>query len=249
MARRVRAFSFGVPDMGQKHGKQPRNDRGLTEPEQKYVLARASGKLPAEAYLIGWPETTMADRIDTLKSAARNVECRPHVRAEFERLRDAATAKARTVVAEHLGIDRAWVMSNLKEVAERCLQHVPARDPRGKPITTTNEQGEEIGVYTFNAKGAVSALVPIGKELGMFADTKRPTDPLHAATDAELDAKLRQAADDIAKATGRSVAEVMAELGLTIEEQPSPHVAARATPPTHPPGGEAEQAPGDGTLH
>jgi phage terminase small subunit len=53
-----------------------------------------------------------------------------------------------------------WVLKNLKEVAERCMEAVPVLDKEGNPI----------GAYRFDANGANRALELLGKHLALFTD-------------------------------------------------------------------------------
>src|SRR5262245_17917773 len=55
------------------------------------------------------------------------------------------------------GISQAWVISRLKENADRAMQAVPVL-----------EDGKPSGEYTWNPNAANRALELIGKELGMF---------------------------------------------------------------------------------
>lgn len=84
-----------------------------------------------------------------------------HDKAAVERTRQKMTeqqAKEAANAAQALGIDAHYVLKNLKETAERCMQAVPVLD----------EEGEETGVYRFDSKGAIAALKAMGVEIGMF---------------------------------------------------------------------------------
>lgn len=98
----------------------------------------------------------------------------------------AATAKA----AEALSIDRHWVMTRLKENAERAMQAVP--------ITV---DGEATGEYRYEGSVANRALELLGKEIGMFVDRKEirtgaldglPADTLAAAREQLIAARDRR---------------------------------------------------------
>jgi len=79
-------------------------------------------------------------------------------------------------VAKQCELSQEWVLNNLKEVAERCMEAVPALDRHG------NETGE----FTFQASGANRALELIGKHLGMFVErvesTGKDGGPIQAET-------------------------------------------------------------------
>lgn len=55
-----------------------------------------------------------------------------------------------------------YVLSGFKEVVERCLQHEPVLD----------QNGNETGIWKFNALGANKALEMLGKHLNMFTGNK-----------------------------------------------------------------------------
>lgn len=67
--------------------------------------------------------------------------------------------------AERLCITADWVVMQLVEVYNRCMQHKPVYEWR-------NGELEETGEYAFNSKGALNALEMIGKHLNMFNNDK-----------------------------------------------------------------------------
>lgn len=76
-------------------------------------------------------------------------------------------------------VDATYVLSNLKEVVERCMQAKPVMifDPVEKCMVQATEEvigadGEyrEVGVYQFDSRGANTALQALGKHIGMFVD-------------------------------------------------------------------------------
>ncbi|NJB68521.1 phage terminase small subunit [Desulfobaculum xiamenense] len=81
-------------------------------------------------------------------------------------LRNEAVAEAVNVLREdaasHDMVTRQWVTARLKEVAERCMQVVPATPGKGR--------GEEGGEFRFDASNANRALSLLGKYLQMFSD-------------------------------------------------------------------------------
>lgn len=62
--------------------------------------------------------------------------------------------------AEELGIDAYYVLSNLKTIAERCLQNEEVKDREGNPT----------GEYKFEHNGALKANELMMKHLGMLSD-------------------------------------------------------------------------------
>lgn len=68
--------------------------------------------------------------------------------------------------AEKLELDAQWVLTKLKDVAERCLTEV-------EPILEFDRHSrsmEPTGEYKFDSQGANRALELIGKHLKMFTD-------------------------------------------------------------------------------
>ena len=59
-----------------------------------------------------------------------------------------------------------YVISSLKEVAERCLQRAKAVNAKGEQIR--DEEGR--GIWQFDSAGANKALGLLGKYLGLFTD-------------------------------------------------------------------------------
>ena len=66
---------------------------------------------------------------------------------------------------ERTELSADYVLKNLRESVERCMQRQPVMS-KGEQVT--DEQGNT--VWTFDAKGATRALELIGKHLGMFTD-------------------------------------------------------------------------------
>ena len=58
-----------------------------------------------------------------------------------------------------------YVLTNLREIVERCMQKQPVFT---KGEQATDEQGRAI--WTFDAKNAIRALELLGKNLGLFID-------------------------------------------------------------------------------
>ena len=90
-----------------------------------------------------------------------------------------ALAEARQEVTKEIKIDQQYVLSNLQELAERCMQKTPVMERRGnETVQATDEEGNHI--WAFNAAGAAKALELLGKYLGMFTD-KHQVDHIHYA--------------------------------------------------------------------
>jgi len=72
-------------------------------------------------------------------------------------------ARARELLdkkAKSCEVDAAWILRNLQEVGERCMQAVPVVDREGNPT----------GEYQFDSRGANRSFELLGKNLGMFSD-------------------------------------------------------------------------------
>ena len=85
-------------------------------------------------------------------------------------------------------INQDYVLNNLVEVTERCMQKRPVCTMKGEQVQDENGNG----VWSFNAQGANKALELIGRHLGMF------NDKLHLT--GELDLTTLEAARERAKA-------------------------------------------------
>lgn len=77
-----------------------------------------------------------------------------------------AIALAQAERARRTEISQDYVLGNLVEVTERCLQRRPVCGALG--VQVADEDGNS--VWTFNAQGANKALELIGKHLGMFKE-------------------------------------------------------------------------------
>jgi len=85
-----------------------------------------------------------------------------------------AIEKLQAARSEATGITTEWVITNLRNIAERCQQAQPVMrfDPTEKRMVQATEvdpeTGEEVGVYEFDSAGANKALELIGKHLGSW---------------------------------------------------------------------------------
>lgn len=68
-------------------------------------------------------------------------------------------------------IDRAYVLRNLREVAERCLQRAPVLQ-YNRSTRSYEPALDEAGnaVWQFDVTGAIRALELLGKHLGIFSE-------------------------------------------------------------------------------
>lgn len=89
-------------------------------------------------------------------------------------------------IQEHLSrkrdqveVTEAYVIRNLRENVERCMQAVPVLDKEGKPT----------GMYRYDAAGANKGLELLGRHLAMFTDNLKVSD-LDNVPDDELDGRI-----------------------------------------------------------
>ena len=82
----------------------------------------------------------------------------------------AAVKAAQEQVAERLGITRTWVLTNLKTVAERCMQAAPVLDRSGNRVYVETATGDLAPAFVFNPAGATRALELLGKHIGVLTD-------------------------------------------------------------------------------
>lgn len=71
--------------------------------------------------------------------------------------------------AERTEITADYVLSGIKEIAERCLQRAPVMEGRGEDrAQMVDEEGRH--VWTFDSSGANKAFENLGKHLKLFTD-------------------------------------------------------------------------------
>lgn len=88
--------------------------------------------------------------------------------------RIAAYLSTKTAIAsERAGVSVAYVLENLSEVVERCMQRAPVmvRAADGKGMEqAVDDEGRH--VWTFDSRGATGALKLLAQHLGMLKDAK-----------------------------------------------------------------------------
>ena len=82
----------------------------------------------------------------------------PEVTARLNELRAPALEKANVTVE--------YIVSNLVEVVERCMQRAPVVDGKGRQVQ--DEDGRD--VWVFDSRGANGALATLAKYKGMLTD-------------------------------------------------------------------------------
>lgn len=109
-----------------------------------------------DEYMIDLNATQAAIRAGYSESTAKEIGyenlTKPHI-AEAIEIRVKERSDKTKITSE-------WVLNNLKEITERCMQGEPVYD----------REGNETGEWRFEHSGANKALELIGKHLKMFTD-------------------------------------------------------------------------------
>ena len=85
--------------------------------------------------------------------------------------------------AEKSELSAEWILNNLKEVTERCLQKKPVVkfDKEEKcMMQVTDENGE--GVWTFDSSGANRSLELLGRHFGIFKEDEKAASEVYFYT-------------------------------------------------------------------
>ena len=78
----------------------------------------------------------------------------------------AAIVAAQAERSARVSVSADYVLSNLVEIVERCMQRAPVLTMKGEQVV--DDEGRN--VWRFDAKGANKSLELLGKHLGMFTD-------------------------------------------------------------------------------
>jgi len=122
----------------------------LTIKQEKYVQGLFAGLSQREAYKRAYNAVAMKD--NTIDKVAYELAKTPKVATRLQTLTD--ELKSRNMLTIE------WVLNNLKDVSERCMQQQAVLD----------REGNNTGEYKFEHTGANKSLELIGKHLGMFTD-------------------------------------------------------------------------------
>lgn len=104
-----------------------------------------------------------------------------------------AIASATQAHESAIEITQDYVLSNVKEILERCMQRAPVMVKVGKDwVQETDNDGKN--VWTFDAMGAVKAVTLLGKHRGMFSDKLQIDDlrEVSKLSDEEIAERRRQ---------------------------------------------------------
>lgn len=131
---------------------------------------RTMGKLTpkqarfVEEYLVDLNATAAAIRAGYSRNRASEIGWQLLQKTTILRAVQAAQAErsARTQITQD------YVIANLKEIVERCMQRAPVRNMYGEQVH--DDDGNAL--WTFNARDANKALELLGKHLDMFGGNK-----------------------------------------------------------------------------
>lgn len=124
--------------------------QGLTVKQERYVQNLFKGMTQRQAYKDAYDCKRQSDK--SVDEEACKLLSNPKVAQRLKELQE--EVKNRNVLTVE------WVLNNLKEIAERCMQTVPVLDKDGEPT----------GEYKFEHTGANKSLELIGRSLSMFTD-------------------------------------------------------------------------------
>ena len=119
--------------------------------EERFAQEFAADLDVGEAYIRAFPNSTRSTSRRAAGIAGSLLLRKPLVRARVQEICAEKIDRTKTTVD--------WVVAKLREVHARCMQAQPVLDEEGQPI----------GVYVFDSKGALKALELLGKHTGAIA--------------------------------------------------------------------------------
>ena len=146
----------------------------LTPKQQRFV----------EEYLVDLNATQAAVRAGYSEKTAYSVGGENLRKPEIQQ----AITEAKKKRSEKVNITAEYVLGNLVEVAERCMQKRPVLNMKGEQVV--DEDGAN--KWTFDSKGANRALELLGKHVGCFVDKVELSGALNLGV---LEEARRRAAD------------------------------------------------------
>lgn len=166
-------------------------------------------------YLVDLNATKAAERAGYSVKTAKSQGSRLLTNVDVQ----AAIQKGQEKIGERAGVNAEWVISSLKEVAQRCMQKVPVMvfDKVEREMVRAKGEDPETGelkdLWEFDSSGANRALELLGKHIGMFKEhhkhehTGKDGGPIETKNDA-LDARLSNMSDEqlltLVQANGRA---------------------------------------------
>lgn len=164
---------------------------GLTDKQERFAQEYVkNGGNASAAYRVVY---SAKGKESTINRSAKELMDNPTIAARIAGLRAVVTQQA----IEEATVDRAWVLSRLKTVTERCLQAAPVLDRKGLPVLVETPEGDLVPAFMFNSMGANRSLELLGKEIGMFVERKEQGRPgefadLKGKSEAELEQEARE---------------------------------------------------------
>jgi hypothetical protein len=144
-----------------------------------FAQAVASGKFAKDAYVEAGFHCTSR----TAKSESSRLLSVPIVRARVNELIDRKQAIEEEAERKsfHCEVDeraksKAWILNNLVELANRCMQTTPVMDRvTGGPLLVVGPGGKEyMAMAQYSPRDALRALELLGRERGMFIEGRIP---------------------------------------------------------------------------
>lgn len=124
----------------------------LTAKQQRFV----------EEYLVDLNATQAAIRAGYSARTANEQAARLLAKVSVSQ----AVAAAQAERSARVSVSADYVVNNLVEIVERCMQRAPVLTMKGEQVV--DDEGRN--VWRFDAKGANRSLELLGKHLGMFTD-------------------------------------------------------------------------------
>jgi len=159
----------------------------LQDPKQELIAqSLANGSTQTDAYAAAYPNSTKAAAAVSATRMMQDANKRLVIESrvgEILRDREQARIDAAKVTAQKTGLNKAWVLEQLRTNYERAMQ--------AEPVI---REGQPTGEFRYEGSVANKALELIGKELGMFIErreTGQPGDFAHM-TDDEIDRYIRE---------------------------------------------------------
>lgn len=143
---------------------QPHGEDGLTDMQRRFV----------EEYVVDLYPMGAAIRAGYAPNSAKQTAYDLRHSPEYAHVQD-AIAVALAQRSMRTQVDADYVVRNLTEVVDRCMQARPVLVRDGKRWVQATQDGK--AVWQFDAKGANGALTLLGKHLGMYVDRKEITLP------------------------------------------------------------------------
>lgn len=129
----------------------------LTAKQQRFVVE----------YLVDLNATRAATAAGYSPKTARVIGCENLTKPNIA----AALSDAQRVHEQTLEITQDYVLSNLREILERCMQRAPVMEfdkVEKRLVQAQDAEGKDI--WVFDARGALGAVALLGKHRGMFTD-------------------------------------------------------------------------------